>query len=156
VRFLVLPAALLCLTFLAGCEMLPTRVTDRFVPIEPQEREIEAERPVVFQAVQLAFKKIGFRVDRALEAQGIVVARSGLRSDDAFVGVRQYEFDIKLRDFGDGVTKLSVRLHEQIEGEVKAGATSQVLRDHGLYDSFYTALDEALKEGADAPAPAAK
>ncbi len=153
-RFLALIVPLVSLAVFTGCEMLPTRVTERFTPIEPQEREIEAERPVVFQAVQLAFRKISFKIDRALEAQGIIVARSNLRSDDAFVGVRQYEFDVKVRAFGEGATKIAVRLQEQIEDEMKAGATSQVLRSHGLYDSFYAALEEALQELAADPAAA--
>lgn len=151
-RFLTLIVSLLSLATFTGCEMLPSRVTERFATVAPQEREIEAERPEVFQAVQQAFKKIGFKVERALEAQGIVVARSSLRSDDAFVGVRQYAFDVKLREFGEGTTKIAVRLQEQVEGEVKAGATSQVLRDHGLYDSFFAALDEVLNAAGGAPA----
>lgn len=146
VRLLASTISLLALVFLTGCEMLPSRVTERFATVEPQEREIEADRAAVFQAVQLAFKKISFKIDRALEAQGIVVARSNLRSDDVFVGVRQYEFDVKVREFGEGSTKIAVRLQEQIEGELKAGPTSQVLRSHGLYDSFYVALDESLAE----------
>ncbi len=153
-RFPFLLAALIALLALTGCDSLPTRLSDRFANAAPQEREIEADRSVVFQATQLAFKKIGFTVDRALEAQGIVVARSNLRSDDAFVGVRQYEMDVKVREFGEGASKIAIRLQEQVEGEVKAGATSHVLREHGLYDSFFAALDASLaelKSGTDQP-----
>jgi len=155
VRFLILTVSLLFLTTFTGCEILPTRVTDRFTPIPPQEREIEKDRALVFQAVVLAFKKMSFTISRSLEAQGVVVARSSIRSDDAFREARQYEFDIKLREFGEGTTKISVRLQEQVEGDRKGGATSQVLRSHGLYDAFYEALDQALSEVAVAPAAVA-
>lgn len=145
-RLLTLILCLLSFAIFTGCEMLPTRVTERFTPIEPQEREIEKDRAIVFQAVALAFKKMNFTISRSLEAQGIVVARSSIRSDDAFREARQYEFDIKLREYGEGSTKVSVRLQEQVEGDLKAGATSQVLRQHGLYDAFYEALDQSLIE----------
>ncbi len=155
VRTLLLTSVVLALVNLTGCEALPTRVTERFATVEPQEREIEKNKGVVFQAVGVAFKKMNFTISRSLEAQGIVVARSSIRSDDAFREARQYEFDIKLREFGEGATKISVRLQEQVEGDLKAGATSQVLRSHGLYDAFFEALDQALAEVTASPAPAA-
>lgn len=151
VRILTLAASVLSLVIFTGCDSMPTRVAERFATVEPQEREFEKERAVVFQAIPEALKRMRFVTARALEAQGVITGRSTIRTEDAFREAHQYEFDIKLREFGEGVTKVSVLLHEQNEGDFKAGASSQALRSHGLYDSFFDVLAQVLAEPAVTP-----
>jgi hypothetical protein len=57
---------------------------------------------------------------------------------------------------GPGRTEVAVLLREQLEGEFKAGATNEALRTHGLYDSFFEALDKALKDPPAAPTSGSK
>lgn len=138
----------------AGCDSMPNRLTERFADVPPQEREIAQERALVFQAIPETFKRMGFVTARALEAQGLLTGRSTIRSEDAFREARQYELDIKIREFGEGVTKVSVRLSEAHEGDFKTGATSQAIRNHGLYESFFEVLDQVLNVATPTPAPA--
>lgn len=144
-------AILLCLLFQTGCESLPTRLADRFSTDAPQEREVETGRDKVYAAAQTALERMSFKVTRAREAQGIVEGRSAILSSDRFSESQQYDFEIRLRDYGDDLTRVSVWLREQAEGSFKAGPSREIIRDHALYDSFFAALNAILLEQGDLP-----
>ena len=133
-------------TLLSGCEAVSSRVKDRFSPVPPQVRTFEADREVVYAASQLALKRIGFSVTRAAEAQGIVDGLSSIRSSDVFKNARQYALELRIASYDPGVTSVSALLHEYNEGDVKAGPTDQILKQHGIYDSYFEMLQRVLVE----------
>jgi hypothetical protein len=146
--FLLLGVALA----LAGCDSLPS-VSERYSPVPPQTRTIEADYRTTCYAAQLAMKKIDFVLTKFAPAQGIIDGRSGLRTEDAFREVRQFTLEVRLHEVDDKHTEVAVLLHEQIEGDFQAGATNRALRTHGLYDSYFAMIDQALREGVAVPDP---
>lgn len=133
-------------TLLSGCQAVSSRMKERFAPVPPQVRTFEAERKAVYEASQVALRKMGFNVTRAAEAQGIVNGISGIRSSDVFRNSRQYVLELRIASYDPGVTSVSALLHEYNEGDVKAGPTDQILREHGIYDSYFEMLQRVLVE----------
>lgn len=138
---------------LAGCDSMPEGMRQRFAP-QPQIRVIQAEEPAVFEAAQHAVKEIGFRVTRSGRAQGVVNGISEIQPANALGEARQYVVEVKLQSFESGRTEVSVLFREQQESSSFAGATDIPLRQHGLYDSYFNAVQAAL--GSPAGAAAAK
>lgn len=127
------------------------RVNERFSAAPAQEREIESPRPAVYGAAVTALKRMGLTVARAAEAQGVVLARTQIVRDEAFREVVQYEFEVRVREYGEGATKISVWVREHVEGGLTTGGVSiQSLRNHGLYDSFFATLEQVLAEPPEA------
>lgn len=136
---------LVVLSCAAGCGYVPTRVSERFSPAPAQERVLSQDRARVFEAVQVALKRMSFTVARAADAQGVILARSQIVRNEAFDEKLQYEFEVNVREFGPGETKLYVWVREQIEGGLTTGGVSiKPLRTHGLYDTFFATLDQVL------------
>jgi hypothetical protein len=133
----------LCFT---GCESISARMAERFDPVPPKTREYSADQKTLFQAVQKALKKMDFVVTRSALAQGIVDAKSSIRDTANFGFGRQFIFEIRLHGADTQSTHVDVRLTEFLEGDFKAGATAKTLRVHGLYDSFFAQLEQALRE----------
>lgn len=132
---------------LVGCdsvESLPTRVRERFEAPQPKIRVYTSEQRPVFDAALRAVKTIGFVVGRSGAAQGIVKAHSPLRASDGFGKARQHAIEVKVESFEPGKTQVSVLLREQEESESFAGATDIPLREHGLYESYFAALEAGL------------
>ena len=130
---------------LAGCDSMPS-MSERFSPVEPQVRTFDADHSATFRAAVAALKQIDFVQTKAAQTQGRIEGRSGLRGDDAFREVLQYTMEIKLNDVDDTHTEVSVLLREQAEGDLRPGATNQPVRSHGLYDAYFAALAQAIKE----------
>ncbi len=130
---------------LAGCETM----SGGFGNVPPQVRRFEADQDAVFFAAQAAVRRMDFVLTRTAQAQGLVNARSSLRDTAVFGASRQ--FTAKIRVFGveGGSTEVSILLHENAEGDFKTGATSLALRQHGLYDSFFEYLEQALATPTD-------
>jgi hypothetical protein len=78
-----------------------------------------------------------------------VRGRSQIVSNEAFAEKIQYEIEVNVREFGPTETKVSVWLREQIEGGLTTdGVSIKSLRTHGLYDTFFSILEQVLKEPA--------
>lgn len=139
----------------AGCESIDSlpSISERYSAVPPQTRVVEADYRTTYYGAQMAVKKMDFVLTKSAQAQGIINARSGLRTEDAFREVRQYTFEIRLRDVDEKHTEVAVLLHEQVEGDLRPGATNQALRTHGLYDAYFATLDQVLREGVAVPEP---
>lgn len=132
----------LCFT---GCESISARMAERFDTVPPQTREYPADQKAIFQAVSKALKRMDFVVTRSALAQGIVEAKSSIRDTATFGAGRQFIFEIRLHGADAQSAHIDVRLTELLEGDFKAGATGKTLRVHGLYDSFFAQVDQALR-----------
>ncbi len=142
--------------FFSGCESLESLPTfsERYGKVEPKVRTVESDYRTTYFAVQLALKRMDWVLTKSALAQGIVNGRSAVHSEDAFSGQnRQYTIEVRLNETDDRHTEVAAVLHEQIEGDFQAGATDRALREHGLYDAFYSALDQVLREGVPVPDP---
>ncbi len=158
--FLMRAFLVLLLTFgsiaFTGCESadLPPRLRERFEAPQPKIREYQAEQKEVFEAARRAMKRIDFTVSRAAGAQGVIRAHSGLRSGEAFGIARQNALEVKIDSFTPGVTQVAVVVREQEESEGFRGATDIAVREHGLYGSYFAALEAELGEtGEEVVAP---
>jgi len=78
-------------------------------------------------------------------AQGIINAHSRLQPAGTFGKAHQYTMEVRLQSLDPGKTDVSVVLREQEESTSFAGATDLVLREHALYQSFFAAVERALK-----------
>jgi hypothetical protein len=152
-RAFVLPLLLAVLFSGSGCDSLPTRMRDRLDP-QPQIRVYQADEKAVFEAARAAVGRIDFIVARAGQAQGLIKAHSPLRSSDTFGKARQYAMEVRIQSFDPGTTQVAVILREQEESASFAGATDIPLREHGLYDSYFAAIEATLGQaGKEAAVP---
>jgi hypothetical protein len=138
---------LLCLGLFvaAGCDSVTEHVRERFAAPQPQVRTYAAEPRAVFDAAVHALKGIDFEVSRARAAQGVIQAHSRIMAGDSFSDTRQYTFDIAISRDDAGQTGVSAVLKQQDESAAYAGATNLPVKQHGLYDSFFAALERELK-----------
>lgn len=138
-----------------GCESISQRMAERFDTTPPQTRTIASDQKSVYYATQKALKRMDFVLTRSAAAQGIVNAQSSIRDTAVFGAGRQFTFEIKVHGADPARTNVEVRLTELHEGDFKAGATGKTLRAHGLYDSFFEQLEQAVREASAAGKPAA-
>ena len=142
---LLLP--LVCATLLlAGCDSLSSRVHERFATVPPQTRVFEASPRAVFEAGQLAMKRLDFVLTRTAFAQGIITGFSRIQTSDSFRDSRQFKLEMRLHEAGPGRTEVAVLLHEQESTAGRGLGIDTILREHGLYGSYFDALEQALKE----------
>jgi hypothetical protein len=154
-RTLFILLAAISLT-LSGCDSVDAashRMRERFDAPQPKTRIFEADNRAVFEAARVAVKRLDFQVSKAAFAQGIIKGHSSLRSSDTFGKARQLSIDVALRSYDTGKTEVSVQLREQEESTSFAGATDLPLREHALYDSYFAALEQALRDAAKSPGP---
>lgn len=131
-----------------GCasgDQMPDRMRERFQAPQAQVKVFAAERQAVFDAVREAMRQLDFQVSRAGMAQGIVHAHSRLQPAGSFGKARQYTLEVQLASYEPGKTEVAVILREQEESASFAGATNMPIRNHGLYTSFFGALERTLK-----------
>ena len=148
--FMLVAGALL----LAGCESsgsMSTRMRDRFQAPEPKVQVFEAGREEVFEAACAAMRQLDFQISKAGVAQGILNAHSRLHASDSFGKARQFGMEVRFHSYEPGKTEVAVVLREQEESASFAGATNLVLREHALYGSFFSALEEALQARIENP-----
>ena len=148
--FMLVAGALL----LAGCESrgsMSTRMRDRFQAPEPKVQVFEAGREEVFEAARAAMRQLDFQISKAGVAQGILNAHSRLHASDSFGKARQFGMEVRFHSYEPGKTEVAVVLREQEESASFAGATDLVLREHALYGSFFSALEEALQARIENP-----
>lgn len=132
--------------FASGCDSVSSRISERFEGVPPKTRAYQTEEKVVFESAQVALKKLDFQLSRTAIAQGIVDGRSRIHQGETFRDAKQYAIEIRLRTPEPGWTTTEVLIREQQESADFAGATNIALREHGLYDSFFAALEQTLRE----------
>ena len=138
----------------AGCDSMPEGVRQRFASPEPHIRVFQAAEPAVFEAAQRAVRDIGFRTTHSGQAQGVINAISEIQPANALGEARQYALEARLHAYEPGRTEVSIVFREQQESSSFSGATDIPLRQHGLYDSYFNAIDATLGPKPAAPAPA--
>ncbi len=154
-RFLTL-ATLALAFFFSGCDTVSSRISERFETVPPKTRTYQVDQKAVFEAAQTAMRRIDFQLTRTARAQGIVEGLSRIVAGNALSDARQHTIEVHLRSEEAGITYVDVLVHEQQESADFAGATNIALREHGLYASYFAALEQALREMGALPAAPAK
>lgn len=149
-RSRVILALLVSFAF-AGCESvrndLGAGMREKFSGPVYQRRVIEADAQAVFDAARVTLEQLGFRITRAGAAQQVIDGVSGLASDDRLRGSRQRTAKVRLATASDGGVEVAVLFTEVVEDDFSAGsgrATETTLRDHPLYEAFFSALSGRL------------
>lgn len=138
---------LLACAVLTGCESMSERMQERFTAVPPKVQVFEAGKKEVFFAGKLAAQQIGFTLERSSESSGKISAFSRIRPGDSVRAAQQFTIDVQLTAITDTTTEVAVRLSELNEGDLRLGGGEVPLREHGLYSSYFDALQRALTEG---------
>jgi len=137
----------LCATaLLAGCESMSERVEDRFAGVAPHTRNFPAAVKVVYAAAQQAVKNVGLQLGRKSISEGRIEAYAAINSGDPTQDARQTSMEIRLTETEAGETEVSLLVMEQTQGSFPGGVSTQPLREHSLYDMYFTALQQVLLE----------
>lgn len=127
-----------------GCESLSQRVSERFSRPEPHERVFEAPEPEVFVAAQKAMERLGYRITRAGEAQGLIEGQTRRLPTGQFGSSQQYDMRVELSPADANRTTVAALLRGQREGDFSAGASGGTIRAPGPYDLFFDTLEQVL------------
>lgn len=148
-RIFSLPLTLTALG-LAGCASVAQQVQAKFDPTPARTREFRADYRTVVSAAQQAMKAIGYKVDRASVGDGIVVGHSPIQPGDPTRGARQLHLTAVVKDIGPLQVDVELLMTEQVEGGRIGVMGERPLREHGLYDSYYAALQKVIESAAQA------
>lgn len=132
---------------LAGCDSMPTRVSERFAAPQPKLQVYQSSANATFAATQTALRRLDFTVTISALAQGKIEARSRIIPGDSLGGARQYTFSLQLSGAAEGPTEVAAVLKEGTEGDFRAGPTAAARREHGLYSALFAGIEAALKGG---------
>jgi hypothetical protein len=142
--------------FLTGCESVSSGMHEHFTPVEPHVRVFPVARKAVYEAAQQAVKNVGLQLGRKSLAQGLVEGYAAIRHGDNNIrDARQTTIQIKLIETDSGETRVELLVNEQIEGDFPGGVSEQTMREHSLYELYFSALQKVLSESA-APKPPEK
>lgn len=145
--------ALCSIALLTGCDSMSSRVHDRFTAVAPQTRVFPADRRAVFDAGLVAVKNIELLVGRKSLAQGLIEAYAPIRQGDAIRDARQTTLKITLTETDDGQTQVGLLVSENTEGSFPGGVSEQNLRQHSLYELYFSTLQQVLLENGSIKAP---
>lgn len=141
---------------LTGCESVPERMRERFTTVPAKTRVFTADKKMTYYAGQLAAKQTGFTLRRSSESDGTISAYSRIRPGDSVRAAQQFAMEIELREVTDTTTEVAMRLSELNEGQLSTGGGEVPLREHGLYSSYFDALERILTEQAAGKVPPEK
>ena len=141
--FRLITLLLLCAA-LTGCESLPERMRERFTTVAPKTQLFEANKHAVYAAGLAAVKQVGFTLQRSSESEGTISAYSRVRPGDAVRAAQQFTLAIKLTQITDTSTEVALVLAELTEADLRVGGGELPLREHGLYASYFAALEQIL------------
>jgi len=153
------PFALIVLcaaALLSGCESMSERVGDRFSGVTPHTRNYPAEMKAVYAAAQQAVKNVGLQLGRKSIGTGHIEAYAAINPGNPTQDTRQTSLDIRLAEVETGEIQVSLVVTEQTAGNFPGGVSQQPLREHSLYELYFTALQQVLQENGDlrsAPKP---
>ena len=138
--------ALCAVAMLAGCDSMSSRVQERFSTVPPHTRTFAADRRAVFNAAQLAVKNLELLLGKTSYSNGLVEAYAPIRPGDATRDARQTTMQVNLTDAAAGETEVAILVFENTEGAFPGGVSRQALREHSLYEMYFSALQQALIE----------
>ncbi len=138
--------ALCSIGLLTGCDSMSSRVQDRFTAVTPQTRIFAADRHVVFNAALIAVKNVELLVGRKSLARGVIEAYAPIRQGDAIRDTRQTTLNITLTETDNGQTQVGLLVSDTTEGAFPGGVSEQDLRQHSLYELYFSALQQVLLE----------
>lgn len=128
----------------AGCESMSTRMTERFTKVPPHTRIFAADQRTVYFAAQLAVKNAGLLLGRTAIADWIINGYAPIRTGNATRDARQTTIEIRLFETESLETRVEVLVWDHVEGSFPGGVSEQALREHGLYESYFAALQQVL------------
>lgn len=132
--------------FLAGCESMSERVEDRFSGVTPHTRNYPAGLKAVYAAAQQAVKNVGLQVGRKSIGAGRIEAYAPINSGNPTQDARQTTLAITLTETEGGETQVALLVKEHTEGRFPGGVSEQALREHSLYELYFTVLQQVLLE----------
>lgn len=136
----------LALAALCGCDSVSSRVQDRFSAVEPHAQVFPQPRKLVFAAAQKAVKDVGLQLGRSSLASGTIEGYADIRAANSTDDARQTTIRVKLVEADDGATRVELLVYEQTEGGFPGGLSEKALRQHSLYDLYFTALQQVLNK----------
>lgn len=142
----ILSLLLLSLTVLAGCEDVSDHLHDRFGAVEPHSRIVTGDRGAVAAAALLACRRLGFEIGSS-DASGGFEATSRIQHGQGEGTARQLIARVTFAETGPTQTEVRILLLEEVEDASPAARGEQPLRDHGLYQTFFEALQQAMDAG---------
>lgn len=128
---------------LIGCGTTPDSVEWR---VKPQSNYYARDKAEVFETLQEVLETFGYEITKSAAAAGVLEAQGRLLESKVRGAARQYFVTAKLREVGEGETGVELLIHEAMEGDFKVGATKTALKEHGRYDSIFSALESRLGE----------
>ncbi len=139
---------ILSMFLMTGCDSLPTGVRERFGPVPPKVREFDGDLRTVYNAAEVAFKRLDFVLTDASGAPTHLEASSPISTSDSMGDSRQLVVTIRLRDAGQGRTEVEALVSLQVENSSLGGVAARNQREHGFYESFFTTVQQVLQERA--------
>ena len=130
----------------SGCESVPRVLRSRLEQSPKASRAFpDMARDEVFYACQGALRRIEFRLARTDQSRGIVVGNSRVHSGGSFRDSWQYEMNLWVAADESGTTTVGALLVEVLESPA-SGNSRKAIKEHGLYESFFTALNAELAD----------
>jgi hypothetical protein len=141
-KLIPLLAALSALSF-AGCESMP----DRFAAVPPEVQIVAGDVEEVHAAAQKAFRRLDLNIIRA--PMGRVEAASAINTSETFGDSRQIVARVKITPAEAGQSSVELTVTEEVGSSSMGGTRQQALREHSLFQLYFTTLQQVLRERAD-------
>lgn len=146
-RVLRIPLVLLSsLLLFGGCQSGPQNMRERFSPLPPRLKTLEADARTTFFAAQLAFKRLDFDLTRTSVTGYRVEATRRVDPSQVDADTRQLQAYLGAEDVGRNKCEVSLRLIAAPEGRGFAGSGEVALHEHELYEKFFAVLQQVLAE----------
>jgi len=130
--------------FVAGCDSMSTRMSDRFDSVAPQILTVDGTVEQVYFVAQKAFKRLGFILTRS--SMGRVEAASAINTSVAFGDSRQTVARVRISAGEPGKVVVELAVSEEVTSSSVGGTHQQSLRDHSFFQSYFTMLQQVLAE----------
>lgn len=137
---------ILVATLLAGCATLSEQWHERVEAPPAKERDFPGDTRMVYFAAQTALKRLGFVLARSSLGDGVVIGHSAIQPGDPTRSARQLQMRVTLADVDGRSVAVGLLLIEHTEGGIRGGAVQSRVREHGLYESYFEALQQVINE----------
>jgi hypothetical protein len=143
-----LPAAAGLILF-GACHSVTEELGEHFTPVEPQVQQVDGDLRGVAQAVRMTFEHLGFTLTSS--SQSRIEASSPINTNTTLGDARQLVAEVHLKEASVGRIDVEMLLTQQVEDSSPGGKSesSQKLREHGFYGTFFQALQQMLREHPD-------
>jgi len=130
----------------AGCESMP----DRFATVPPEVEIVNGNVEEVHAAAQRAFRRLSMNVIRA--PMGRVEAASAINTSETFGDSRQIVARVKITEAEPGKSSVELTVTEEVSSSSMGGTRQQALREHSLFQLYFTTLQQVLRERSEGQA----